>query len=369
MRAFLREHWHKKPLLVRRATPDPADRLAGVDRAALIELAGRDDLESRIVLRERGRWQLRRGPFKQREFGRLPKTGWTLLVNGLDRVLPQAHKLLLEFNFLPTARLDDVMASYASDGGGVGPHFDSYDVFLLQGMGKRRWSISGQRDLALRGGLPLKILKNFCCEQQALVERGDLLYLPPRYAHDGVAVGECMTWSIGFRAPSAAEIATGFLDFLRDRLEFPGRSGRYSDPDLGPQRHPARISRDMQTQIAAMLDVISWGGGEVRAFIGQFLTEPRNDVVFAPPMPAFSLWRWIATVRQHGVHLDFKTRMLFDADTLYVNGESSKPADGFAALKQLADRRQLAPDLRLGDEAATLLYRWYRAGYIHAGRI
>ncbi|MBA2352943.1 MAG: JmjC domain-containing protein [Burkholderiales bacterium] len=365
-RKFLREHWQKKPLLVRHAIPDLAERLKGIDRHVLMELSARDDLESRLVLRERGRWQLRRGPFDKRDFRRLPPGGWTLLINGLDRVLPQASSLRLEFGFLPTARLDDVMASYASDGGGVGPHFDSYDVFLLQGPGMRRWRISAQQDLSLRNELPLKILKNFRSEQESLLDCGDMLYLPPHYAHDGIAVDECITYSIGFYAPSAAEIGVGFLDFLRDRLEF---AGMYQDADLKPQRHPALISRDMQRRISAMLETISWGSDDILAFIGQFLTEPGNDVFFEAPLRPMPSKRWAAAIRQHGIHLDLKTRMLFDADALYINGERGKPGFGFAALRQLADRRELAPPLILERDGEALLYQWYRAGYIHAGRI
>ncbi|MBC7945169.1 MAG: cupin domain-containing protein [Burkholderiales bacterium] len=365
-RKFLREHWQKKPLLVRQAIPDLRDRLNGIDRQMLIELSARDDLQSRLVLRERGRWQLQRGPFDKHDFRRLPKSDWTLLVNGLDRVLPQANNLLLEFSFLPTARLDDVMASYASGGGGVGPHFDSYDVFLLQGPGTRRWLTSAQRDLSLRAKLPLKILKNFRSEQKALLDCGDMLYLPPRYAHDGIAIGECITYSIGFRAPSAAEIGAGFLDFLRDRLEF---AGMYQDADLKPQQHPARIARDMQRRISSMLEAISWSADDVHAFIGQFLTEPGNDVFFEALVRPMSSKRWAAAMHQHGVHLDLKTRMLFDADTVYINGESCKPTSGFAALKQLADRRELAPGLILEKDSPMLLYEWYRAAYIHAGRM
>lgn len=365
-RKFLREHWQKKPLLVRHAIPDLGERLNAIDRRKLIELSARDDIESRLVLRERGRWQLRRGPFDKRDFRRLPKGGWTLLVNGLDRALPQASKLLLEFGFLPTARLDDVMASFASDGGGVGPHFDSYDVFLLQGSGTRRWRISAQQDLSLRDKLPLKILKNFHSEQESLLDCGDLLYLPPRCAHDGIAIGECITYSIGFRAPSALDIGAGFLDFLRDRLDF---AGMYQDADLKPQRHPARITRDMRRRISAMLEAISWSGNDVREFIGQFLTEPGNAVFFEAPGRPMPSRRWATAMYRHGAHLDMKSRMLFDADALYINGESGKSAADFAALRQLADRRELAPGLNLESDCQALLYQWYRAGYIHAGRI
>ncbi|WP_415830141.1 cupin domain-containing protein, partial [Bordetella pseudohinzii] len=209
---FMRRHWQRKPLLIRQAIPGfkPPETLA-----ALKKLARRDDVESRLIWREQGQWQMENGPF-----ARLPKASepdWTLLVQSVDLHSDAAAELMQRFRFVPDARLDDLMISIASDGGGVGPHFDSYDVFLLQAAGKRRWRYGRQKDLSLQPDLPLKILSRFEPEHEAVLEPGDMLYLPPQAAHDGVALGDdCMTISIGFRAPTQAALARGLLEAAAD---------------------------------------------------------------------------------------------------------------------------------------------------------
>src|SRR5688572_24001005 len=205
---FLRRHWQKKPLLARNALNGD---VPAITRDRLFALAAREDVESRIVTRTRSR--VRDGPFELGELRRLPARGWTLLVQGADLAVSGAANLAQKFSFIPYARFDDIMVSYAAPGGGVGPHFDSYDVFLVQGLGERRWRVSAQRDLDLVPNAPLRILSNFKPEHEWTLARGDVLYLPPRYAHEGVAVGECITWSVGFRAPAAQELGSRFLDF------------------------------------------------------------------------------------------------------------------------------------------------------------
>src|SRR5882672_8036221 len=278
---FLHRHWQKKPLLVRNALAQYADL---VRPGTLFALAGRDDLESRLVQRRGRRWQVRHGPFGRRELGRLPGSGWTLLVQGVNHALPAAQGLLDEFSFIPYARLDDLMVSYAPAGGGVGPHFDRYDVFLLQGTGQRLWRVSRQRDLELVAGAPLKILSRFCPAREWVCGAGDLLYLPPRCAHDGVAVGgDCITYSIGFRAPDAQELGTRFLEYLQDGLQL---SGIYEDPDLRPSRNPARLGDPMLGKAQQFLRRVRWGRGDVARFLGCHLTEPKANVRFArPPRP------------------------------------------------------------------------------------
>ncbi len=197
-RQFMRRHWHKAPLVVRQAMPGLAPLLT---RSELFELASRDEVESRLIARKGDGWRMRRGPLARRALPPLGRAGWTVLVQGVDLHSQAVHELLQQFRFVPDARVDDLMISYASDGGGVGPHFDSYDVFLLQVEGRRRWQIGRLTDPELLPDLPLKVLSRFEPEEEYLLEPGDMLYLPPRWAHDGVAVGECMTCSIGFRAP------------------------------------------------------------------------------------------------------------------------------------------------------------------------
>jgi len=360
---FLRRHWQKRLLLVRGALVQYADL---VQPGTLFELAGRDDLESRLVWRRGGRWQVRHGPFDRRELRRLPRSGWTLLVQGVNHALPAAQQLLDEFSFIPYARLDDLMVSYAPAGGGVGPHFDNYDVFLLQGEGRRRWRVSRQRDLELVAGAPLKILRRFRPAREWVLGAGDMLYLPPRCAHDGIAAGGgCITYSIGFRAPDAQELGARFLDDLQDRLRL---SGIYEDPGLEPQRNPARLGDDMVRDARRVLQRIRWDSGDVACFLGRHLTEPKPHVVFSRPARPLPARAFAARAARSGVRLAAPTRMLFRGGTFFINGEAH-PAGTAAArlLARLADRRSLPPLSHPGRESAQLLYQWYRAGYINLG--
>lgn len=357
---FLHRHWQKKPLLVRNALPGCPEIIR---RERLFELAARDDLESRLVRHAGRRWHVRHGPFSPRELKRLPKSGWTLLVQGVDLAVPAARGLLDRFSFIPYARLDDVMVSYAPAGGGVGPHFDNYDVFLLQGEGRRRWRVSRQRDLELVTGAPLRILRRFRPAREWVLNPGDLLYLPPRCAHDGVAMaGGCITYSIGFRAPGAQELGARFLDYLQDHLRL---TGIYEDPELRPQRHPARLGDGMVRKVRGFLQGIRWDGGDVARFLGCHLTEPKVHVVIPRPARPLPVRAFAARAARHGVGLAPQTRMLFHGRTLFINGEACDTgATAARLLAHLADRRSLPPRSRIDAESARLLYEWYRAGYI-----
>src|SRR5688500_16611626 len=228
VKRFMRQHWQREPLLVRAAFPGFADPLAPRE---VLALAADPDADARLVQRHGASWSVEHGPFSARRIKQLPSRGWKVLVQDANRFSRAAADLLRRFDFIPHARIDDVMVSYAAPGGGVGPHVDSYDVFLLQGHGRRRWRISRQADAGFVPGLPLKILRRFEPEQEWVLEAGDMLYLPPGVAHEGVAETECLTWSIGFRAPSDAEVVQGFLDHLSDMLV---PSGHYADPGVGP---------------------------------------------------------------------------------------------------------------------------------------
>jgi len=358
---FLRRHWQKKLLLARGALPECAGI---VQPGTLFALAGRDDLESRLVQREGRRWQVRHGPFTPRAIRRLPRSGWTLLVQGVNHVLPAAQALLDRFAFIPYARLDDLMVSYAPRGGGVGPHFDSYDVFLLQGEGRRRWRVSRQRDLALVDGAPLRILRRFRPAREWVLRPGDLLYLPPRCAHDGIALSDCITYSIGFRAPGAQELGARFLEFLQDELQL---DGAYEDRGLRPARRPARLADDMVHKMLGMLRRIRWSDADSVRFFGCYLTEPKSHVQFTRPHRPLSKSAFTAWAARRGVHLAGSTRMLFRGRTIFINGEAHRPgAPAASRLSRLADQRSLPP-ARLDRESVELLYQWYRAGYIHPG--
>jgi 50S ribosomal protein L16 3-hydroxylase len=354
---FLSEYWQKKPLLVRNALPDFTGLLSRDD---MLALAGRDDVESRFVSQVGG-WTIEHGPFRRARLRRAAKP-WTVLVQGLNLLLPAADELMRRFSFVPYARLDDLMVSYATDGGGVGPHFDSYDVFLLQGIGRRRWRIGNQKDQTLIDGLPIRILKDFRPVYDWVLEPGDLLYLPPEWAHDGIAVGECMTYSVGFRAAPAQELAEQFLAYLQDRLDL---AGRYGDPGLQCQRHPAEIGDAMIEQVAGVLDRIRWDRKVVGSFLGCHLTEPKAQVFFDPPEKPLRTKRFAELARKRGVRLDARTQLLFAGDRFFINGEPANVArSDRAALRTLADQRRL-PAADLGATALELLYEWYCCGFLH----
>jgi 50S ribosomal protein L16 3-hydroxylase len=359
---FLRRHWQKRPLLARDALPAAAGLLT---REQLFRLARREDVEARLVTRFAGRWDVADGPFTGRELARLPPRDWTLLVQGVNHVLPQADALLREFSFIPYARLDDLMVSYAPPGGGVGPHFDSYDVFLLQLAGSRRWRVSMQRDLALVEGAPLRLLRNFRASDEWRLAPGDMLYLPPRCAHDGIAVDHCLTASVGFRAPAGEELGGRFLEYLADHLSL---SGIYTDPGLRATSHPGRIGDDLILKSHRSLARIRWSRRSVLEFLGCYLTEPRPHVRFERPLRPVSPGAFSRLAASRGLRLDLKTRMLYSGSLVFINGSSCVPAPRAAApLRRLADRRRLAPPERFGAEAARPLYQWYRAGYIEIG--
>ena len=375
---FLSEYWHKKPLLIKNAIPNFTGLLSPEELAGL---ACEDEVQSRIVEEINGQWHASHGPFDDEDFARLPeksdpKHRWTLLVQTVNHYLPEASALLQQFDFIPHARLDDLMVSYAPDGGGVGPHFDSYDVFLLQGQGKRLWRVSEQTDLGLIEGAPLRILKNFDTAQEWLLEAGDMLYLPPHLAHWGIAVSDgkvdCMTYSIGFRAPKNQELATEFLGYMQDKLnqEQLTITGIYEDADLGLQEHAAEISAGMVTKVAEILRKIQWSNNDVADFLGTYLSEPKPDVVFDPNKKT-SLSNFNKSLAKSGITLDLKSQMLFTGNTFYLNGEAvTFTGESAKLLTKLADLRVLgADDLNSSQTTDEMLFKqlheWHLAGFLH----
>jgi len=359
-RVFLADYWQKRPLVVRGAWPRFADPVSVSD---LFRLAARADCESRLVIRDGARWRLEHGPLRPGRARRLPSRRWTLLVQGLNDFVPEADRLLRAFRFVPYARLDDVMVSYAAPGGGVGPHFDSYDVFLLQGRGRRRWRIAGRRDLELDPRAPLKMLRRFRPEEEWVLEPGDMLYLPPGVAHEGTALEPCLTYSIGFRAPSSRELAVAFLAFLEDRLD-PGEQ-RYADPDLRPARRPAALDDALVERCAAMLAAVRWTRGDIEAFLGAYLSEPKLHVRFFPPARPLGQRAFERAAARGGLRLAGASGMLFRRGAVYLNGERIAATGPMRrVLERLADERALRPGNSVTPRAAALLYTWYRAGWI-----
>lgn len=357
---FMQRHWEKKPLLIRQAIPGFQPIL---DRTELLDMAAMDDVESRLVVQAvpggQKAWKFRHGPFPRKSLPPFKQRAWTVLVQGMDLHDERVHALMNQFRFVPDARLDDLMISYATDGGGVGPHFDSYDVFLLQAHGRRRWRIGRQKDMSLLPDMPLKILANFEPEMEFVLEPGDMLYLPPRWAHDGIAEGECMTYSIGFRSPNMGEVAREVLQRMAEQADDEAGDAIYRDPRQAAVAQSAEIPEAMvdfarDAMAAALRDPLA-----LQRAMGEYLTEPKANVWFAGD----------DTEAVGDVRLDRRTRMLYDGKHIFINGESFRAGGRDAQLmRRLANERSLkAADMaRLSEAARELVSDWCQAGWLHA---
>jgi 50S ribosomal protein L16 3-hydroxylase len=361
---FMQHYWQKKPLLIRAAVPGLSPLVA---RDALFAMAANEAVESRLVEQKKGVWKFSHGPIggdadagekKPVALPPLKRKDWTLLVQGVDLHHDGVHDLLQQFRFVPDARLDDLMISYATQGGGVGPHFDSYDVFLLQASGRRRWRIGAQKDLSLRDDVPLKILANFKPTQEFDLGPGDMLYLPPRYAHDGVALDDdCQTYSIGFRAPSTEELARELMHRVADEIE---DESLYTDKAQTATAQPGEIPMALadfaaQAVIKALADKTL-----MQQILGEYLTEPKDKVWFnAGKAPK----KWTA------IKLDRASRMMYDEKHVYLNGDSWKVAGKDAKLlRKLADARTLSAT-EVGAASAQLqsaIGQFIEQGWLHA---
>lgn len=268
---FLRDYWHKKPLLIRNAWPD-FEPLLGADELAGLSLE--QEIESRIVMENGpdGPWSIRKGPFSEADYGGLPEEKWTLLVQAVDHWIPEASDLLQHFSFLPGWRIDDLMISYAVDGGSVGPHSDQYDVFLLQAEGQREWRIGQMctEQTPILQGPKIRILDSFEETDRWVLNPGDMLYLPPQLAHWGISRGECQTYSIGFRAPSVAELGQSLLDQL---LRTASEDQRYADPDLTSDEGNGEISIKAKQRLKALLTEQLLTDEMLSDTLGRLMTE------------------------------------------------------------------------------------------------
>jgi len=371
---FMQRYWQKKPLLVRGAIPNFAPLL---NRNDLFKMASNHAVESRLIVKESQGWHMKNGPFAKRGLPPLNQQSWTLLVQGVDGHSVAAQQLLQQFRFVPDVLLDDLMISWATTGGGVGPHFDSYDVFLLQASGCRRWKISQQKDLTLQDGMPLKILQNFVPEDEFLLEAGDMLYLPPRYAHDGIAEAckgpdgkaqDCMTYSIGFKAPVEQELAAELLhrlaEFSEDDLEAssldrPPKMYRDAAQEATPT--PAQLPASLVTFAQKAVHEVLKNPLALGCALGEIMTAIKPNVWFEKIEAELS--------KAMGVSLDTRTRMMYDAQHIFINGESYRAKGADAVLmRQFADQRQLSARAlgKASSGAMYLLADWQAAGWIHA---
>jgi 50S ribosomal protein L16 3-hydroxylase len=352
---FMRRHWQKKPLLIRNALPGFKPFLT---RQQLFAMAADEAVESRLIVHQTKGWTLKHGPLARTALPPIKQPRWTLLVQGVDLHVNAAHELLQRFRFVPDARLDDLMISWASDGGGVGPHFDSYDVFLLQASGQRHWRIGRQKDLTLEEGVPLKILSNFEPEEEHLLNPGDMLYLPPRWAHDGVAVGDdCMTYSVGFRVPQRGGLAGELLQRMADDFE---DATLYRDPAQPATATPAAMPPALEAFAMDALQRLLAERQSLACALGEVMTEPKPRVWFEEPEADWA---------PGAVQLDRRTRMMYDERHVFMNGESLRAGGADARLMRLlADERCLtaAQVQRASADARALLQDWFEAGWLHA---
>ena len=359
---FMKRHWQKKPLLIRQAVPNMTPL---IERAELLSMLESEEVESRLIVRKGAKWQLKKGPMARKSLPSFKTPDWTVLVQGVDLHNDAVHALLQQFRFVPDARLDDLMISYATDGGGVGPHFDSYDVFLLQAHGQRKWRIGRQKKYELQEGVPLKILQNFKPEAEFVLNPGDMLYLPPGYAHDGIALGECMTYSVGFRVPRSAELASELLMGLSEEVAEDGGGALdalYRDPQQPAAIQDASVPKALQQFAAQAVAKALKDPQLLNCLLGESLTEPKPNVWFdTPDLDDLPNYAWPAQV-----HLDRRTKMLFDAKHIFINGESFRAAGQDAKLlRKLANEKTLSAQQAalLSDNAAELMQAWWEEGW------
>jgi 50S ribosomal protein L16 3-hydroxylase len=355
---FLRDYWQKKPLVVRRAW-----KSGWITPSEIATLAARPDIEARLVSADRGKWKVSFGPQ-----ARLPgrTRDWTVLVQGANLWSAEADALLQSIDFLPRWRLDDVMVSYAAQGGGVGAHVDSYDVFLLQVQGTRRWRTSRQRDLALKPGLPLKILENFEADEEWTLEPGDMLYLPPQVAHEGVAMTACITASIGFRAPTFTEATREFFHHAADTIEL---AGRYRDRGRKACRDAGEIDQHLIDAVERHIAKVKFKRSAVIEFLGTYLSEPKPTVFF-DDRESGDKRQLAARARQVGVTLNPRSTLLFSGPRFFFNGEALR-ASGLERrfLVGLANRRSATGE-GIRDASPALIHQiceWLADGWLLLG--
>ncbi len=360
---FMQQYWHKKPLLVRGAIPafelakaagEPLD--SPISAADLVMLASQPDSECRLI--QSKPWKMAHGPFSSKSIPAISKANWTLLLQGADALHPAAKTVLSWFRFIPDVRLDDLMISLAGPGGGVGPHVDSYDVFLIQISGRRHWKISTQTDLSLKPNLPLKILAQFEPTEDWVLEPGDMLYLPPHVAHEGVSLDAgCQTWSVGFRAASYRELLQEGLWRLAESLEaLPALDQRYQDPLQAatdqPDTLPSELVNQLRTHVKGLkLDSID----TMLPGIASYLSEPKPHAFFSSPDQTLSAKAFAQYLKRNPLHLHPQTRLMRLNNAIFCNGENQTEGESLAVKlcwNVLSERHTLPP---LGEENGAYL--------------
>jgi 50S ribosomal protein L16 3-hydroxylase len=371
----MKRYWHKKPLCIRGAIPafalaqqigKPLD--SPISPEALFKIAGNELVESRLI--QAKPWRFANGPFNKKSIPSLDTADWTLLLQGLKARHPAAAKILSWFRFIPDARLDDLMISIAGPGGGVGPHFDSYDVFLIQMSGRRKWRISEQTDLTLTLDLPLKILRNFKVEHEWDLGPGDMLYLPPQIAHDGIAMDAgCQTWSIGFRAQSYKELLQEGLWRLAESLEdIPELEKYFADPQQVATSSAEYLPAELIKQIGQKLHDLKLD--RVDTFlpgIAAYLSEPKPQAYFDGSIHAHSLEEFERLLKKQALTPHPQTRLIALGNAIYCNGENmthQQTAPVVRAWRSIAAKKQLI-GMTGKLEPNNSLFQAFKAGWLN----
>lgn len=371
---FMKQFWHKKPLLVRGAIPAFAlsaqnnEPLGSpISYEELVKFADQEGVESRLI--QSKPWRLDQGPFNKKSIPKMDKSYWTLLLQGMEAHHPAAAKILSWFRFIPDARLDDLMISVAGIGGGVGPHFDSYDVFLIQMSGRRQWRISTQKDLSLNPNLPLKILQNFDCQQEWVLEPGDMLYLPPHIAHDGIALDSgCQTWSVGFRSPSFKELLQEGLWRLAESLEeFPELESKFADPQQEATANAEQLPQEMIKQLKAQLNALQLH--QIDRFlpgVTAYLSEPKQQAFFDGPKNPLSPRHFSLKLTKTALIPSPQTRILSLDKRVFCNGDEVTKSQSDvvrSAWHTLSTNKRLVTK-QLKSVDKTSLYEAYLSGWL-----
>lgn len=344
--AFLSRYWQKAPLLVRSALDVDPDLISGDDLAGL---ATEDSVESRLVTA--GDWRLRHGPFFEDDFAALPERDWSLLVQAVDHWVPEVAALFDHFGFIPAWRLDDIMLSYSVAGGGVGPHFDHYDVFLIQLSGRREWRIGQSCSEAddCRDDTELKILAQFDEQEKWVLEPGDMLYVPPGVAHWGTALDAGITCSIGFRAPSRAETWSDFAHFM---AESDSEFERYSDPDLQARQHPYRLEDEDIDRIQALVTQLGSDRKALTTWFGRYMTEPKYGDLSLDE-PGLSPQQLDSQLQHQPLHRNSAARLAHASGQLFAQGRAFDTDLDENQLDWLCEQTKLSKD-ELADQAPAL---------------
>ena len=341
---FLAEYWQKKPLLIPNAFPGFTDFLSPEELAGL---SLEEEIESRLVFNNLGRWELKHGPFSERDFTFLPESHWTLLVQSVDHWLPLVKTLMQEVAFIPGWRLDDIMVSYAAKDGGVGPHFDYYDVFLIQGQGRRHWQLgkncNSQTPIDSNSGL--KILVDFTAEQEVQLNTGDALYIPAGMSHCGTAIELGMSYSIGFRAPDVSELLSAYSYLAAESLP---QDLRYRDPGIDTREAPGEISTSALQQVKALMQHALDNQELLMQCFGNLMTEPRLPELIQPAEPALTHEQMIMLL-QKGLVLQLHPAARLACHRqgskieLFINGASMTLENAPEKLSALNDELQGSP--------------------------